>query len=480
MTSSDHSSRRFAPVPIETIFQSVRRPESSSPTNPDLRRRFHPQLIETSRRAHRTGDDCPATRPTDKTDITPYTNHIYLQRPRGRCTSHDARHMRRETEDDGVKAYLLRLTAIDAARQMQEDAALAAFPNSRAREGGVAHFYFGDSSGSDRPRSRRKSSDLGLNWWHSHMQEHAQLIARCRPDVTTQGRDTFMTTDSDLDNMDLALPPDPLWTTNGRTAVDEHLPAPDLGPPKPTPLANDTASLAALYGGRGPGSGRPFGPLGLQPDKADLLLLRKTATPPMLGKDLTFRKCPSPKPTGLETDRPFASRPPRDVSGRVGLWRGYCCRSTSPGSPPASAKCETSSTGLWTAGISSSSSSSGKSSSRDKRGTTKHTEKVLREFDDAFVTQVYDYLSLGHPVTARPFDEELSRISKMTTDELTSLDDEARRHHIVRDPAVDPSRCPRWRALKLYIVEWARQHPDLENLDPLSWGVGERRGSWAF
>jgi hypothetical protein len=40
---------------------------------------------------------------------------------------------------------------------------------------------------------------------------------------------------------------------------------------------------------------------------------------------------------------------------------------------------------------------------------------------------------------------------------------------------------PRWRALRLYIREWARQHPDLgENSNPLAWGVRARRGSWAI
>ncbi len=46
-------------------------------------------------------------------------------------------------------------------------------------------------------------------------------------------------------------------------------------------------------------------------------------------------------------------------------------------------------------------------------------------------------------------------------------------------PAADDT-CPRWRALKLYIYEWARQHPDLDAISPLAWGVQERRGSWGI
>ncbi|PFH61857.1 hypothetical protein XA68_16088 [Ophiocordyceps unilateralis] len=541
MTSSDQTRRRFAPVHIETTFQSVRKtaavgpnseptpepsPRSASPKNPEPRQqkgRFHPQLIETSRRAHRAGDFCPATRPTDKTDITPYTNHIYLakskpRRRRGDSSYDEAtRHMlssRRETEDDDVKEYLLQITAREAARQM-EDAALAAFPNSRAREGGVAHFYFGESSGSDRsadglrrrpdqePRSRRKSSDLGLNWWHRHMQEHAQLLAHSRgdQDATTHSRDTLLTTDSDLDKMDLSLPPDPLWTTSGRDRQGSP-----SGATTPTPPTHDPASLAALYRGRNAGPGRPFGAMGLKPDNAELLLMRQADSPPMLGKDLTFRRCPSPKPTRLETDRPFAqqSRPRdrvRDAPGRPGLWRGYCCKSEAngshagngvvrpspPTSPPsgrprlsvAQEPLTEEPRGLWTGGGGPvRDKPPGGTDERLRREKAERDDKILREFDDAFVTQVYNYLSLGHPATARPFDDELARISRVDLAELASRDDDVKAH--VRAKDADHTRCPRWRALKIYIVEWARRHPDLDSLDPLAWGVGDRRGSWAI
>ncbi|KAF4975157.1 hypothetical protein FDECE_18597, partial [Fusarium decemcellulare] len=181
-------------------------PRSPSPVPQELRpkRRFAPQLIESSRRSRRVGDAGPATKPTDKTDITPYTKNIYTatkHRGRRRGDGHDAedspveRARRRESEDEGVLSYLLELAAKEAERQMQE-AALAAFPNSHAREGGVDHFYFRESSGSDNsPEStspvhhhhghpighhhnnvRRQSSDSNLNWWHKHMQEHAEQV----------------------------------------------------------------------------------------------------------------------------------------------------------------------------------------------------------------------------------------------------------------------------------------------------------------
>ncbi|KND92507.1 hypothetical protein TOPH_02639 [Tolypocladium ophioglossoides CBS 100239] len=621
MARPDEPRRRFAPVPIETTFQSVRNttqhaqghvgpnpeltpepsPRSPSPTIPgpqQYRRRFKPQLIETSRRTRRAGDPGPATRPTDKTDITPYTNHIYLtkhkpRRKRGESVDDEPlRHMpptRRETEDEGVKEYLLELAAKEAARQI-EAAALAAFPNSRAREGGVAHFYFRESSDSDnsaentpqdrghgQSRVRRKSSNLDLNWWHKHMQKHAEHLAEERDDdeMEVDEEDTFMRTDSDLDKMDLAVPPNPLWTTTNKIAPDDrrdsmveiqllrepltpitqldrsiaddnrhtrqtharagHVP-PTSGNQEPV-LANSTAGhLApdARHRAQDLGFGRPFGAFGLQPEDPKLHLIRQAASPPMLGKDLTFRKCPSPKQTKLETDHPFVEdggsrEKNRDVSGDGGLWRGYCCRSESnagyivpadlhgahmivtpqppgtprepltfeslseePGSMYASSDSSGSPPGLWTV------------ENRPKNGAVKglhmlhglderlrrekaqaeRDEKILQEFGDEFVTQVYNYLSLGYPAMAHSFDEELAKISRVSVEEL-GRDDEKQmaKGHMLEMKLEDSSedaRCPRWKALKVYIMEWARQRPDLDNLDPLAWGVRERRGSWAI
>lgn len=153
-------------------------------------------------------------------------------------------------------------------------------------------------------------------------------------------------------------------------------------------------------------------------------------------------------------------------------------------------------------------------------------EKIAAEFDDKFVTQVYNYLSLGYPALARQYDEELSKISRISLDELEvddlaimenlwgaehhrqangqhatngvngeTLDDlrpvlstgkklRATGHIMLdseeKDGVREEDRCPRWKALKLYIFEWARQHPDLDGISPLAWGVRERRGSWGI
>ncbi|PHH59079.1 hypothetical protein CDD81_3818 [Ophiocordyceps australis] len=580
MSHPNQPKRRFAPVPVETSFQSVRAsarqplsvgpnaeptPEPSPrwpspPTIPEprLRRRFKPQLVETSRRTHRAGDAGPATKPSDKTDITPYTNHIYATKPRLRRKRSDSLndeslvHMpptRRETEEEGGQEYLLQL----AAKHIQE-VALAAFPNSRAREGGVAHFYYCESSDSDksshdneslrRPwQLRRKSSNLGFNWWHKHMQEHAESLAQ--QDNHDAHGDILMRSDSDLDKMYLPVPPNPLWTTTttrnpdaldsstlyplaleSSHALQHNAPrSSSRHPPQPfQPLASlCSASNADAH------SPRPFGAFALPPEDPKLHLMQKAASPPMLGKDLTFRKCPSPKQTKLETDHPFsrdgqAAQKNRDVTGQGGLWKGYCCRSESddncivpaelhgadmivtpqpPGSPhelcgfdssSTSASSDSSGTtfGLWSTERRS---RSGQPKGlhmlhglderlRREKAQAERDEKIVQEFNDDFITQVYNYLSLGYPATAHTFDEELSKISRVSMQDL-GRDDETRmaKGYMLEsnfDDVAEDDRCPRWRALKIYIMEWARQHPNLDSLDPLAWGVRERRGSWAI
>lgn len=629
----DPPRRRFAPEPIETTYKSHRAaplplpgirvgpnpeltpepsPRSLSPASayPRIRRRFAPQLIETSRRSHRVGDAGPATRPTDKTDITPYTNHIYTAKAKSK-KRHDGpiaeeetlqrkQPTRRETEEEEVKEYLLELAAKEAERQIQEDA-LAAFPNSHAREGGVAHFYFRDGSSSEespgrspaeddrgRRRLRRKTSSLDLNWWQRHMQEHAEKLVHEREDAEEASRmfeDLDMTSDSELDKMDLTVPPDALWTTSRRASLGDrrdsaseqaearkwaaakkenealHVlrgPAPESTTPdrsqpraqhhlqhqplqKQPPPQHLPANASGIRHHHDP-FGRPFAALGIRPEAAQLQRIRKFASPPMLGKELNFRKCPSPKQTKLETDHSFVlsqnAKHNRDLSGKSGLWRGYCCRSESTGGylvpaelhPPAMmATPRTPGTpkelfahevdcvlavsdepaSLWDAAAAESPGSlpgtcagtaEHRLRSRAPKGLhmlhglderlqqekvrAERDDKIAVEFGDEFVTQVYNYLSLGYPAMARSFDEELARISRVSVEDLGRDDDKqlAKGHMLEMslDDTPEEARCPRWKALRVYIVEWARQHPDLDNLNPLAWGVHERRGSWAI
>ncbi|KAL7624532.1 hypothetical protein AAE478_006097 [Parahypoxylon ruwenzoriense] len=695
--------RRFAPVPIETTFDSYRvsnnrkypigpaaeltpEPSPTTPQEPLLfedekqrergqaekpqkkpKRKFAPQLIETTRRSKKANQPGPATKPVDKTDITPGTNHIYAPKPKRkpgprpaaagpaqsngegdglltprrqqsmkphpntrRGTRHSytpeldtilssesekssdenddigeapplcigapalsndipeqnneaegdswsSRHYhlrdRRESCDEEFSGYLLAVAAREAQRQRELEAAMAAFPNGVKPEG-VEHFVVRDNS-EDEPFDerlrhgtsqllRRKESDPG--WAVKEMRAHAEKLAQVRQEN--------MSIDEDLDHMEIPPPPeDPLWTTSAfRTSFDENMrdaPSPNLTASSPAlldrvdshPTVQDRSyspspHLGPQTGLRASPFGIPFGIRNNEPEDPQMRKMRMAASPPMLGGDLKFRICPSPKHTRMEPSQRYcaADRPEehqRDVTEGTGLWRGYCSAKTNntvetahPGpnllmtpqepnfpNDPFSA--------AFTASMSISGVITGTQSPGSTSPTNRHSqhrglyvlsglderlkkekvrkemeERIAAEFDDAFVTQVYNYISLGYPATARAFDEELSKISGIDVEELRK-DDNLRVEkgfmlHMEMSISKDRSRSdsdsseetqlctpeedekrtrprrkhkpPRWIALKLYIREWARQHPGFNDsgAGEMTWGVRARRGSWAI
>lgn len=115
-------------------------------------------------------------------------------------------------------------------------------------------------------------------------------------------------------------------------------------------------------------------------------------------------------------------------------------------------------------------------------GNVDFSTVLEEEFHDGFVTQIYNYLSLGYPCVARCYDDELSRISAFTVEDLRRDD----MHTDAKGYVVAPENelavaCTRWKALRVYIHEWARQQPNMLEDDTglEAWGVPERRGSWA-
>ncbi|KAL2196993.1 hypothetical protein P885DRAFT_68892 [Corynascus similis CBS 632.67] len=651
---------RFAPIPIETTFERYRKtipageltpspsPRSPSPP-PREKRKFAPQLVESSvRRVRRAGDEGPATKHTDRTDITPYTNHIYAPKtrkrfghgpsPEGPSAQHG--HGRRESCDDEIAGGVFDLAARDAQRKLQE-VAMSAFPNSGQRIGGAEHFYMGEGSDDDSPRgrpltrgpwnplqSRRNSSQEDISWAFKEMQEHAQKLHRVR----SQSRvDTW-----ELDNMSIDGPPSdamgltrtqrtsiassPLWTSRRPSAssiggagdspmplLRAESPLPTIGesampyippesppirpigesympyiPSAPTGRAGDMpyAPASQIPPETGFRQHAPFAPFHAERDMSlerarQQHRLRLKSSPPMLGEDLTFRRCPSPKQTKLEPSHLWDVATGtthedhnRDPTEQRGLWRGYCytpdpSRKLAPAERPAllstpqpdhpgSSNRDRDYFGREAVASAPSPFSDEPASIGDRRGGTlslpggaampEHRtksqapkglhmlqnmhnldeklkkekaaadleEKIAAEFDDHFVTQVYNYLSLGYPATARQYDEELSKISRIGVDELEKEDEalmeglwgdngdhdggddgkEKKKKvgatgHIMldseaKDGVREEDRCPRWKALKLYVYEWARQHPDLNAISPLAWGVQERRGSWGI
>lgn len=668
--------RRFVPVPIETTFDSYRVSKNNphgptaeltpepSPMSPHLpvsliqielkveekkakpRRKFAPQLIETSRRSRREGQQGPATKPTDKTDITPGTNHIYAPKqkrrpvpaPRDAAASglrdsddeNVARHLtprrqqsmkphpntrrgtkqnsfhlgldtivssesdnssdddeeeakpspftigapavpqlddepwtatnnygpkhRRESCDEEFSGYLLAVAAREAYKQRELEQAMSAFPNG-VRPEGVEHFFVRDNSEDDnafdieKPRRhgtsklmiRRKSTDPG--WAVREMRQHAEKLGMQRPDSRTS-------LDDELDQMEITTPPeDPLWTTAGPRpdSRDENRMSPFIAASSPLhvgsphiaaavkPLTPSPAIHPEVPGFRTGPFGNPFAGVRDENEDRELRRMRKAASPPMLGADLKFRMCPSPKVTKMEPDHPYSSyvdtfrprEPTRDATGQKGLWRGYCVAETNEktmstalhGPALLATPCEPPSpSDPFAVAFSANMGMSGAVSPRlpPSPRNSQHIfagveerlqkeqarkERILAEFDDAFITQVYNYISLGYPATARAYDEELSKISGISMYELRQDDNKKFGKGFMLDmeiklngsdctsdgfsfPEEDERRSrdkpPRWQALRLYIREWARQHPDLaDDGNPLAWGVRARRGSWA-
>ncbi|CAK7236403.1 hypothetical protein SCUCBS95973_009596 [Sporothrix curviconia] len=750
--------RKFAPVPIETTFERYRKgapqvisvvpiaptaeltpspsPQSASPPPPTLwtldpsrlplrpkeeKRRFAPQLIESSRRSRRAGDIGPATRPTDKTDITPYHNHIYAPkfRKKHRKTQSLAR---RESCDEETAGHVFEMLAREAEKRMLEDAALAAYPNSRARAGGAEHFVIREGSDDDssdsRSRdmtdqrvrttrhSRRDSQSEDVGWALREMQEHHEQLSKVRaasvassspyiasgtskekasaaatatgtPDMAAVSLPQPYQLDRiatiDLDRMSIESPPnDPIWTTTARQATQDsaiqpigesfmpyipeesidlpgigdgfrgipsyaqklreaegdvddededdllrqsaatsapraigEAPMPYIAPAassfsstSPDAKATTTTTVAEVafasdaakqiptdtaFRGRNAYAG--YRNRDLFASERDVHKLRKKS-PPMLGKELVFPKCASPKQTKLEpeflwTINDCMEKSHQDASGQHGLWHGLCFSNDknqamvplerpalletplpprTPGDPfahafslsvPGTVYSEPShvnGTASATTAAAAAAAAAGHAHGghglphknaaepkglhmlaglderlRQEKAAAELEENIAAEFTDRFVTQVYNYLSLGYPSMAWSYDDELSKISRIPVDDLEQDDASNRgggggdsssssslgpgsfsagsgsygpdaKGHISLDEddknagqngetgengaSYNHDSCPRWRALKIYIFEWARQHPDLNAISPLAWGMRERRGSW--
>jgi len=398
----------------------------------------------------------------------------------------------RESCDDRFSGYLLELAAKAAEKQLKEQA-LAAFPNESFHEI-VEHFYDREiDAASDeesvegigmllnetpRPHEvRRKSTEVG--WAVKEMQQHQEKLARLREEETHKKLAAEATKPTFKD---------PFWT-NGMTTKSPY--APHVNP---------------------------------SDKEAELRCMRSAASPPMLGSDLKFRMCPSPKATKFETDQKHDVQPNKSESGG-GLWGGYCVADEpgeflSPSSKgpaliqtPHSEREDPFSSAFANELPAGAGAKTPRSTQRDSGirmltgiderlksevAKSKAEDALLVEFDDTFVTQVYNYLSLGYPVLARPYDEELARISRITPEELRGDDEkkDAKGYIGIIDPSkwdeggsrtptksVDPSAyTARWKALRVYILEWARQHPSMSNgaATPGAWGVTARRGSWAI
>lgn len=472
----------------------------------------------------------------------------------------DATRMR-ESVDDRVSGYLLALAARQAEKQLREQEA-AAFPNTDYHEP-VAHYM--DRSDSEesisepklgrhgkvvRDRTRRDSADE--KWAMKEMRKHGEKVFQQQ-----QARKKTAAFNVEFDSQVFR---DDIWRTAGGQ------------------FDGPTRNPKNLIGGYQRDSG--------------LKQMRKAASPPMLGGDIDFPRCPSPEHARFDVtqgadflrknmcylseqsgDRSGLwglrkpSRPPPQSAGSsaVGCWGGIQApKAQKPKSPPPGglwggcctnadkANASPPSTGLITplatpkvekedpfsssfaTNFSFSSKNSYTNLSSLGNGPVQARQPVSSaarappspppsvgsasnslsapqcdldarlaveaqidsEFDNAFTTQVFNYLSLGYPSLARKFDDELSRISRVPVEELRQDDKLAEVRGYVRlgsneidgEDGIEEHMCNRWKALQRYVREWGRQMirreldgGDAWAADPLrAWGLPARKGSWGL
>lgn len=571
--TSTKSNRRAAKA------QATQAPQESSPPPrapaPSVRK-FAPQLIETTKRSRRTKDPGPALLLTDKTEVSP-GDESYLPRhlrasgsgtrpplnspavsaqhvpqaPESRFSSlelsrraarptslrvpelapipslpeseesnesncpslsstspsaesdetqaykHASR--ARESCDDRFSGYLLALAARAAEKQLREQA-MTAFPNSTFHEQ-VDHFAVSwESDGSDEkelgagqlPRDAhddtgRLRRESAAGWDVAELRRHQQKLAQ-------QHEERKRIQQPGLDQLD---------SSNGPFRDVAH------GAEQLQHAMDASGGPKHIIGG-------------WQKDVHGLRCMRNAASPPMLGNELRFPRCQSPRQTRLDVDQyPCKQRAPGMATPRQrsglwtpgagnsregsagGLWMGLFTHEADTSlAPPRPVQ-----NGLLTPAPERDNSRESSvigaesglplalSDSQEGSGIThvdfvlSHEQIIADEFDDAFVTQVYNYLSLGYPSMARKYDEELSKISRVPIEELRQDDSRKNSKGYVGVPegngvgmdGVRNGRCGRWSALRLYVREWARQQPNMAERDGgPDWGNRARRGSWAI
>ncbi|KAF2705220.1 hypothetical protein K504DRAFT_460481 [Pleomassaria siparia CBS 279.74] len=580
---SGERARRFKPEPIETTASSNRKQESAkenfiaAPSSQSKRtpRKFTPQLIATAKRTRKAGDTEPAILPSDKTEVTLDSDSHgtkqawaqptsmpsapgntptmdYAQNPlfleiqraaspqamrqlaRARTRSHhsfrvpslepiesseseaDSIHSpstspsvhsdgsythkgatgMRESVDGGVSGYLLQVAARAAEKQLHEQA-MAAFPNDDHHEP-VQHFIGRDSeeTGSflEEARRSRGVSFNEVNWELIAIQQHREEQEQRQE----ADREKKRRREAELNKPDGVA--NRLW---GGAASLQH-------------------------------SSKPRNVVGGYQKDGELDCQRKSARPPMLGKDIIFPRCPSPEPARFDSTQGcdatrlamcYLSEQSLAAEKGEGLWCGggksqpnkvpslWSCANSRPPSPG----------GLWAGSCL----NSGTTPPRGPSGLlTPHKEMgnpletpcptpartllpptppashadfacideklamevtIEEEFGDDFVTQVYNYLSLGYPAIARNFDGELAKIAHVPVAELRQDDHLAKSTGYLRlgedgnlkHADISEESCARWRALRVYVQEWARQQPNMADAGAGA-GITVRKGSWAL
>lgn len=348
----------------------------------------------------------------------------------------------RESCDGEFSEYLLSLAARSAQKQLKEQT-LAAFPNEQDYEP-VDHFAIDEEERESEDeemmypqkhhiKSRRQSS-ADLSWELEYMRQHKEeaemrvraMVASRKPDLTSAGHQSVPKKDGASPPMlgdDIVLPQS--LSPDGTMCEDATA---ESGSQAAQDPCTGCGGLwcAANRAEDGRGAGLWMGTCRKDQDDG------REREPPALSGIMT----PMPRGDGAEVD-PF-SLSPANLRGLM--------------SPSGSQ-------------------------------TNLSSKSLEDEFHDGFITQIYNYLSLGYPCLARYYDYELSKISGITVEDLRRDDLHTDARGYVVAPESDTAvACTRWRALRLYIREWARQQPSMaeDEAGLEAWGMPERRGSWAI
>ena len=405
---------------------------------------------------------------------------------------------RRESQDDQYAGYLLSLAAKAAEKQLREQA-MAAYPNENLHEpvdhyaidresedldveAGVADLGLNGAGDEDgREPAGRRHRDSAAGWEMAEMRRHQEELEQ-------QKRDQGATEHGDYGRRRSLKKP---IHDTGHVHKDGEVAG---APPKDI--------------------------MGWQKDN-EMKPMRSAASPPMAGENLKFPTCLSPQATRMDVNQYPGMKNYKGHEARqhTGLW-----------TPGGGSSRRNSINGLWM-GVNAAAaqekmavpralrsglltpvfergdpfSASGDYGSHqlppsppssledNKIDSTLHRQlSIEQELNDAFVTQVYNYLSLGYPSLARKFDEELSKITRVPIEDLRKDDGKVNTKGYVGAPEGTGSdvrgvmageeKCERWCALRRYVREWGRQQPEMgvrEEVDG-GWGARARKGSWAI
>ncbi|KAI9657205.1 MAG: hypothetical protein M1829_006951 [Trizodia sp. TS-e1964] len=532
--------QRFVARPVETSSRSSRAKLESSaslhsecegrgPAKPPIVRRFTPQLIETNTRTRRAGNKAPALLLSDKTESSPSDDShtpgrdSSLRPPQKTPTSSSANPQLARRPRGSARRHSFMIPSLDPilSRSDTEESncpSLSTSPSAVSEGAFVASAF--------KIKSRRESCDdkytehlLSLAADAAEKQLRYQAMAAYANDDHHETVDHFaveMESEASDEDLDLRIVPllsnqdfgetgrresmaDLVWHLRELRNHQEELQRQRKEPEKPSafkkppPISPFIAAAEQLTMAH-EAARAPNDIIGGWQRGVGFQARRKAASPPMLGGDLVFPFCLSPQQTLiLDVDHHLRNDTSTTQADGLGLWRGCCSASrTDAAMLPIH-------TGLITPAPDRDvpffddypqSAEPTPISPAETSALHLTDEAIHLEFSDEFVTQVYNYLSLGYPSLARRFDEELSKISLVPIEELSAADGEADAKGYVGlgdegvrgTDTVTNGRCGRWKALRAYITVWAKHNPAFTDGAPGAdpWGARARRGSWAL